>query len=241
MKKSNVYISGMRDGAPVAAAYFAVSFALGITAGKIGFTALQAFFASITNNASAGEYAAFSLIALGAGFSEVAIVELITNARYFLMAATLSQKFSPNTPFYHRFIVGFGLTDEIFALNIAKEGYLVPAYTYGAMSVAIPAWATGTALGVLVGDILPIFVVSALGVALYGMFLSIVIPPTTEDRTLAVVVIASFALSTVFQKISVFDGISSGVKTIILTVSISIVAAIVKPISTENEEGKNVK
>ena len=234
MKKNSEFLSGVRDGVPIALAYFAVSFALGITAGKIGFSAIQAFVASLTNNASAGEYAAFSLIAVGSSFLEVAIVELITNARYFLMAATLSQKFSGK--FYHRLFIGFGLTDEIFAINVARNGYLVPSYTYGAMAVALPSWATGTALGVIVGDVLPAFAVSALGVALYGMFISIIVPPATKDKTLAVTVLISFALSTLSEKLPFLSTVSSGIKMIILTVAISLVAAIVKPVPTEQAE-----
>ena len=236
MKKNSEFLSGVRDGVPIALAYFAVSFALGITAGKIGFSAIQAFVASLTNNASAGEYAAFSLIAFGSSFLEVAIVELITNARYFLMAATLSQKFSRKTPFYHRLFIGFGLTDEIFAINVARNGYLAPSYTYGAMAVALPSWATGTALGVIVGDVLPAFAVSALGVALYGMFISIIVPPATKDKTLAVTVLISFALSTLSEKLPFLSTVSSGIKMIILTVAISLVAAIVKPVPTEQDE-----
>lgn len=235
MKKRDYYL-GLRDGVPIAAAYFAVAFALGITAGKIGFSAFQAFVASFTNNASAGEYAAFSLIATGTTFAELAVVELITNARYFLMAATLSQKFSTKTPFFHRLLVGFGLTDEIFAITVSREGNIAPLYTYGAMSVAIPAWATGTALGVIAGDVLPSIIVSSLGVALYGMFISIVVPPSMKNKALAVVVILSFALSTLFSKLAVFDGISSGIKTIILTVVISLAAAIIKPVDDGTEE-----
>ncbi len=236
--KNRDYLMGLRDGVPIAAAYFAVSFALGITAGKIGFSVFQAFVASFTNNASAGEYAAFSLIAAGTSFAEVATVELITNARYFLMAATLSQKFSSDTPLCHRFLVGFGLTDEIFAITVAREGALAPYYNYGAMSFAIPAWATGTALGVFAGDILPGVAVSALSVALYGMFLSIIIPPATKNKTLAVVVGVSFVLSTLFGKLDMFDGISPGIKTIILTVAISLAAAVIKPVGDGKEEGE---
>ena len=104
------------------------------------------------------------------------------------------------------------------------------------MEVALPSWATGTALGVIVGDVLPAFAVSALGVALYGMFISIIVPPATKDKTLAVTVLISFALSTLSEKLPFLSTVSSGIKMIILTVAISLVAAIVKPVSTEQDE-----
>lgn len=146
-----------------------MAFTLGIAARSAGLTAFQGFLASLLNNASAGEYAGFTLIAAGAAYWEVALMTLITNARYLLMSCALSQKFAPDTPLRHRFLVGYDVTDEIFGIAIARPGSLDPYYNYGAMLVAMPGWAVGTALGILAGDVLPLRVVSALSVALYGM------------------------------------------------------------------------
>ena len=225
----------MRDGFPIALAYFAVSFALGITAGNAGFSALQAMILSMTNNASAGEYAAISMVAACAPYAEAALMVAVANARYFLMACTMSQKFSPDTPFYHRLLIGFDLTDELFAINVARKGYIEPPYAYGAMSVAIPGWAVGTALGVIAGNILPEFAVSALSVALFGMFIAIIVPPAVKNRVIAVLVLISFALSTAANRIPVFDGISQGTKTIILTVLIALCAAVIRPIPADED------
>lgn len=235
MSKKKLFLSGMRDGVPITLGYFAVSFALGITAGKAGFSAFQAFIASLLNNASAGEYAAIALIASGAGFLEVALMELVANARYFLMACTMSQKFSPDTPFYHRLLIGFDLTDEIFAINVTRKGYIEPAYAYGAIVTVLPGWSVGTALGVIVGDVIPAFAVSALGVAIFGMFIAIIVPPAVKNRVIAVTVLASFALSTAVNKLSFFDFIPEGTKTIILTVVIALAAAIIRPIPTDED------
>ncbi len=237
MNKKKLFLSGVRDGVPITLGYFAVSFALGIAAGKAGFSALQAFVASLLNNASAGEYAAISLIGAGAGYAELALMELVANARYFLMACTMSQKFSPDTPFYHRLLIGFDLTDEIFAVNVMRDGYIEPAYAYGAILTALPGWSLGTALGVIVGDVIPAFAVSALGVAIFGMFIAIVIPPAVKSRAIGVCVIASFALSTAVNRLSFFDFIPSGTKTIILTVAISLAAALLRPIP-DDEDGE---
>lgn len=235
MKNKSLFVSGVKDAFPIFLAYTAVSFALGIAAGKAGFSALQALVVSLTNNASAGEYAGISLIAAGAGYAEVALMVFIANARYFLMGCTLSQKFSPKTPFFHRLIIGFDLTDEIFAINVARKGYIKPAYAYGAMVTAMPGWALGTAFGVIAGDVLPDFAVSALSVALFGMFIAIIIPPAVKNRFIALLVTASFALSSLADLLPVLKGISSGTKTIILTVLISLTAAIIRPIPCDDD------
>ena len=121
-----VLYEGMRDGFPIALGYFAVSFSLGIAARNAGLTPVQGFLASILNNASAGEYAAFTLIAAGATYWEVAVITLIANARYLLMSCALAQRFSPATPFFHRLLIGYDVTDELFGITIARPGYLNP-------------------------------------------------------------------------------------------------------------------
>ena len=178
-----VFCDGMRDGVPIALGYFAVSFSLGIAARKAGFTPFQGFLVSLLNNASAGEYAAFALIMANATYFEVAVITLIANARYLLMSCALAQRFAPETPFWHRLLIGYDVTDELFGITIARPGNLNPYYTYGAILLAAPAWACGTALGIIAGNLLPLRVVSALSVALYGMFLAIIIPPARKDRS----------------------------------------------------------
>ncbi|MBQ7598449.1 MAG: AzlC family ABC transporter permease [Clostridia bacterium] len=219
---------GFRDGIPIGLGYFVVSFTLGIVARQVGMTPFEGFLMSLLNNASAGEYAALAVMITDAPYMELAILTLIANARYVLMSAVLSQKFSPDTPFYHRIFVGFDVTDEIFGIAVAREGKLNPFYNYGAMLTALPGWSIGTALGIVAGNILPPSVVSALSVALYGMFLAIIIPPSRKDKIVGVAVIASFALS-YFSSIF-FSDISAGTRTIILTVLIAGIAAIIRPI-----------
>ena len=229
--------NGMKDGLPIALGYFAVSFTLGITARSAGFSALQALLASVTNNASAGEYAAFAIIAAGGTYFEVAVMTLIANARYLLMSCALSQKLPPDTPLRHRLLIAYDVTDEIFGISVARPGKLNPWYTYGAMLVAIPGWGLGTMLGVVMGNILPARLVSALSVGLYGMFLAIVIPPARKSRVIAALVGVSFLLSFALSAWPLLSGISSGVKTIVLTAAISLAAAVLFPVKEEDGDG----
>ena len=228
-----VLYEGMRDGFPIALGYFAVSFSLGIAARNAGLTPMQGFWASLLNNASAGQYAAFTLIAAKATYWEVAVITLIANARYLLMSCALAQRFAPETPFFHRLIVGYDVTDEIFGITIARPGYLNPYYTYGAILLAAPAWAIGTALGIMAGNALPLRIVSALSVALYGMFLAIIIPPARKNRIVAGLVALSFVLSFACEYLPGVAVLSSGTRTILLTVLISGAAAVLFPVKQE--------
>jgi len=235
--ESNVscFKRGLKDGIPIATGYFVVAFTLGIAAKNAGFSAVQAFVASLVNNASAGEYALFTLVAAGASYLEVALMTLVANARYLLMSCALSQKFSPQTPLLHRALVAYDVTDEIFGISIAQKGWLNPWYNYGAMAVALPGWAFGTFFGVVMGNVLPIRAVSALSVSLYGMFLAIIIPPARKSKVVCGVVAVSFLLSYLANALPFLAAISTGTKTIVLTVAISLTAAILFPVKEEEE------
>ena len=235
-------MNGLRDGVPIGLGYYAVAFSLGIIARKAGLNAVEGFFNSLLSRASAGEYAGLSMIIAHAAFIETFLVSFITNARYMLMTTALSQRFSPKTPMLHRIGVAFCITDEIFGATIARPGSIIPEYTYGLSCIAAPLWGLGTASGIIAGGIMPARAVSALSVALYGMFIAIIVPPSKRSRPVLISVIASFLLSYLCSDISVVkipyvSGISAGTRTIILTVLISSVAAIVRPVHDEPEEG----
>lgn len=235
-KGTSAFIEGMRDGIPIALGYFAVAFSLGIVARNAGIDPVQAFVASALNLASAGEFAGFTAIASQAPYLEVAFVTLVTNARYFLMGASLAQRVSPKERFLNRLGVGYGITDEIFGIAVARPAPLVPAYSYGAIAISMPAWATGTALGVIAGNALPANVVSALSVSLFGMFLAIIMPEARRNRVVLACVVAGFALSFVFSVLVPFTAAwTSGTRTIVLTVAIAAVAALAAPVADEDE------
>lgn len=231
-----IFLEGMHDGIPIGLGYFAVSFSLGIAAQNAGLTAFQSFLTSLLCNASAGEYAGFTVIAAKAAYIEMAIITLIVNARYCLMSFAMSQRFSQKTSFIHRLTIGFAITDELFAIAMARGGSIKPLYSYGAILTALPCWALGTLIGNIAGNILPAFLSNAFAVTLFGMFLAIIIPPCKKNKTITAIITVSFALSYLFSVIPMISALSDGMRTIILTVVISATAAILFPINTEGEE-----
>lgn len=235
MSSTRWYLKGLRDGIPIMLGYFAVSLALGIAARNAGLSALQAALASLTNNASAGEYVGFTLIAAGASYTEMFVMEAIANARYLLMSTALSQRLSAAVPLVQRLLLGFMVTDEIFGVSISVEGHVRPSYPYGLFTIATFGWTLGTFCGVLLGNVLPVRAVSALSVSLYGMFIAIFIPPARKDKVVAALVVLSFLTSWAFSRFAPFAALSSGLRTIILTVVLSLGAALLFPVKEKEE------
>lgn len=230
------FLQGLKDGLPIGLGYISVSFSLGIYAKAAGLSPSLGFISSVINHASAGEYSGYVLMAASATFAELALMMLIANLRYLLMSSSLSQRIPEQTGTLKRLFLGFLITDEIFAAAISRKGEFSHVYTYGLAVAAIPLWALGTALGIIVGNVLPIRFVSALGVALYGMFLAVIIPRAKADRKVALFIGVSFAVSLAVNKLSLFSGISDGIKIIFVTILVSGLAAAFCPVEQEADD-----
>lgn len=240
MHNKKNYLQGLRDGVPISLGYFAVGFTLGIAAKAMGLTAFQAGLMSFTMHASAGEFAVLTVIAGQSGYLSMIITQLVINMRYFLMSCSLSQKIDKDTTLAKRLLLGYFVTDEIFGISVSKKEPLNPFYNFGAATVASPGWILGTVLGAAIGNILPGSLSSALSVALYGMFLAVVVPASKKDKTIAAVVVISMIGSLGFSMMPVIKDFAASTRIIILTMVIASIAAIVRPVEDiQSEESES--
>lgn len=226
----NTFGKGIRDGIPIALGYLSVAFAFGIQAVGIGLSPLQAMLISMTNVTSAGQLAGINLMALGAPLTEMALTQLTINLRYALMSLSLSQKLDGSMTTIHRVLFSFCNTDEIFAVASSQDGRVGKWYLYGLMLTPYFGWSLGTLLGAVAGTLLPMFFRTALGIAIYGMFLAIFIPASRKSRAVAIVVLISAGLSICFKYIPLFQMIPSGYAIILCAVAASCVGAALFPV-----------
>ncbi|MBQ8305821.1 MAG: AzlC family ABC transporter permease [Blautia sp.] len=228
--KAESFKKGLRDGIPIGLGYFAVSFAFGMMAVQGGLTIWQAGLISLTNLTSAGQFAGLEIIFAQGTYWEMALTQLVINLRYCLMSFSLSQKLRRDVPWAHRYLVAFGVTDEIFGVSASQPGKVHPFYNYGVMCLAIPGWTIGTVIGAFSGSVLPDFIMSALSVAIYGMFLAVIVPPAKKNRSVLAVVIAAMAVSCLFAWVPVLQQVSSGFVIIIITLLVAGIAAFIAPV-----------
>ena len=223
---------GCRDAVPICLGYIAVSFAFGIEASKIGMSTFQAAVTSLLNVTSAGQFSALEIIARNGSFVELAILQLIINLRYMLMSCALSQKLDPKVSTLHRMGISYGVTDEIFGLSVLKKGTLYPMYSYGLIVTSVFGWVLGTTMGAFSGQLMPARLISCLGLAIYGMFIAIIIPDTRTSKAVMAVVLAAMGMSLIFTKVAVIaDNISSGFRIIIITIVVAATAALMSPVT----------
>ncbi len=234
--KKNTFKNGILDGLPICFGYLTVSFTFGIFAVASELSVLETILISLTNLTSAGQLAAVPIIAGGGLLLELALSQLIINLRYALMSITLSQRLGNDVKMYDRFLIAFANTDEIFAVSSSKPYLVSKRYMYGLIITPFLGWGLGTALGAILGDVLPQDIVSALQLAIYGMFVAIVIPAVKKEKATALCVIIAMALSCLFYFTPYLNAIPSGFTIIICAVIASVIMAIIKPIKVDEEE-----
>lgn len=226
---------GIQDGIPIAVGYFSVSFTFGMMAVQSGISPFHAVLISLLNLTSAGQFAGLTVIVTGASLIEMALTQLVINIRYALMSVSLSQKLDDSVKLRSRFLIAYGNTDEIFAVASSKPGTVGEKYLYGLIFLPVLGWVGGTLAGAVASTILPETIISALGVALYGMFIAIVVPPATEHREIRIVVILALILSAAFYYLPVLKRVSSGFMIIICTVVAAAIGAVLFPIKEEEK------
>ncbi len=232
--KENTFLKGLIDGLPICFGYVSVAFAFGIFAVSNGLNAPEAILISMTNVTSAGQLAAVPIIVSGGTLFELAVSQLIINLRYALMSVSLSQKLDNSVKLADRLIIAFVNTDEVFAVASSKES-VGKAYMFGLILSPFLGWSAGTAVGAFAGSVLPAVVISALGVAIYGMFIAIVVPVAREDRHVLFCVIIAVVLSVTFKYVPLLNTVPTGFTIIICAVAASTAAALIYPVSEEKE------
>ncbi len=228
------FLKGVKHGLPIGLGYLSVSFAFGMQCSENGLTVLQALLISMTNLTSAGQLAGLQVMAAQSSLIEMALTQFIINLRYALMGLSLTQKLGPtmNTP--RRMFFAFSNTDEIFAVASAQPEKLHHHYLYGLMLMPYIGWSLGTLLGAAAGQILPEFVCNALGIAIYGMFVAIVIPPARKEKAIAVVALTAVAISLAFSYLPGLRDISGGFVVIICAVAAASLGAALFPLRDES-------
>src|SRR5699024_10992767 len=197
-----------------------------------GMSPFHAVLISLLNLTSAGQFAGLTVIVSGASLLEMALTQLVINIRYALMSVSLSQKLDSSVKTFQRMLIAYGNTDEIFAVASSKPGSVGSRYMYGLIFLPVLGWVGGTLTGAVASTLLPAAVISALGVALYGMFIAIVVPVAKESREVLIVVGAALVFSTAFYYLPVLQEISSGFTIIICTVAAAGIGAVLFPVKS---------
>lgn len=229
----NSFKKGLKDGLPIGLGYFSVSFTFGMMAVSAGIPVWAAVLISMTNLTSAGQFAGLSIIAGAGSLVEMAMTQLVINARYSLMSLTLSQKMEKRFSIPKRLIAAFSNTDEIFAVAVNQGKEIGSKYYSGLSIIPYAGWTLGTLFGAVAGGFLPPVVNDALGLAIYAMFIAIIIPPAKKSAPIRLVIFAAVILSCLFYFVPFLKNVSSGFSIIICAVAASIIAAIVNPVNDD--------
>lgn len=237
-KNMKQLLQGIKDGSAIGIGYFSVSFTFGLAAASAGFRWWEALLVSMMNLTSAGQFAGLTVMTAAGTYIEMAVSQFVINLRYALMSISLSQKVDSGFRAGKKIVLGFAVTDEIFAVAMSRSGEVGSRYFLGLAILPYLGWTSGTLAGAVLGNVLPQRVSDALGLAIYGMFIAIVVPEMKKDRNIMKMVILAVLLSCCISYIPLFRHISQGFAIIICAVAASAVGAVCFPIETGKEEPK---
>ena len=233
MKSKSEYIDGLPKGIPIGLGYLPVSFTFGVMAVAGGIPVLLTIFTSVSNLTSAGQFAGVKLIFASAGYFEIALTTFVINIRYMLMSLALSQKLDERTSILQRLFIGYGVTDEVFAIASVEKKKLTAPYMYGLITAPVLGWTAGTALGALISGLLVESVANAMGIALYAMFIAIIIPPAKKSKPIVFAILLAVAVMVMMNVIPLFGVISEGFRVIIATLISAGTAAVLFPVKND--------
>ena len=234
MKKELMY--GLKRGLPIALGYLPVSFTFGLMAVSGGLPVWLAIFISMSNLTSAGQFAGTNLILQGAGLLEITLTTFIINIRYMLMSLSLTQRLAKDMTLPRRLLIGFGVTDETFTMASMEQGRLTFFFLLGLISGPFVSWSVGTALGAFICSALPETLSNAMGIALYGMFIAIIIPPARKSIKVTTIIIISVIVVCILRYIPLFSSISPGFRIIIATLIGAGAGALLFPLEFEDKK-----
>ncbi|WP_242875920.1 AzlC family ABC transporter permease [Cellulosilyticum sp. I15G10I2] len=227
------YIRGVKKGMPIGLGYLYVSIAFGMMAVTGGVLPIQALIISMTNLTSAGQFAGIKLIVHAASFAEIALTVFVINIRYILMSLSLSQRLGANMSQVKKAFIAFGITDEIFTMASLEKQQLTCAFMLGLMTLPYIGWALGTYLGAAATMLLSPLLQDALGIALYAMFIALIIPAARESKAVRITLIIAIGLSCLFKYAPYVNSVSSGFAIIAATILASALAAYLFPVKEE--------
>lgn len=227
---------GLKDGVPIAVGYLSVSFAFGMLAIENGLPLWSPMLISFTNFTGTGQFVGIDLMSKGAAVFEIAFTLLIINMRYLLMSLSLSQQLAPTVSLWQRLAIAFGNTDEIFAVAMRQSELLNFKYMAGLILSSFLGWNAGTALGAFASDALPLSVRMALGIAIYAMFIAIIVPPARKSKPLVKIILIAIVLSCLFRYLPGLNQLSSGWVIIICGIISSGYGALRYPMETKEGE-----
>ena len=173
---------GLIDALPIFFGYLSVGFAFGIYALKSGFPIWSPILMSLTHLSGTGQFALVKVANTGSGIFEICIAVSVLNIRYILMALAISQRLSPSISIWQRLMIAMADTDEIIAVALKSRTLVTFSYMMGLFLSSYAGWNLGTLLSALGGTLLPQCVINALGIALYAMFIAIIIPDAKRHR-----------------------------------------------------------
>ncbi|WP_071459096.1 AzlC family ABC transporter permease [Bacillus massilinigeriensis] len=188
---------GLHSGVSIFIGYLPVAMTFGLIAKATGLTLIETVMMSLLVFAGAAQYIALSLLAAGTGMLEIVLTTFIVNIRHFLMAASLNEKAERGSVF-GKVIYAFGITDETFTVASMRQKVITTSYMLGLVSISYFSWVINSGLGYLLGSGLPKILQDSMSIALYAMFIGLLVPSMKKGVKVVFLAALAACLNSIF-------------------------------------------
>ncbi|MGN1281668.1 MAG: AzlC family ABC transporter permease [Succinivibrio sp.] len=195
MTRKQLFLLGARHSIPVCLGYISVGTAYAVMAAQSGFNHFEIILMSLICYSGSGQFFAVTQADAHASLLAVSLGLIILNFRYFIMSTCVFARFEKLSNL-RRIIFSHYITDEPFAIfTTAKKELISSSYFAGLFLVSWSSWILGAVIGIFASDYLPKELILAMNIALYALFIAIVIPAGRANKVLMVIIIAAAVLN----------------------------------------------
>ena len=235
VRSSSEFRKGIQAGVSIGIGYFPIALTFGLLAKTTGLTVTETVLMSIIVFAGAAQYISLSLLTLGTGIFEIVLTTFIVNIRHFLMSASLNEKIEEDTiPL--KMLYSFGITDETFSVAALREGKVTTGFLLGVITVSYSSWVINSGLGHIIGASLPQTLQESMSVALYAMFIGLVVPSMKKSVKVVFLAVLAASFNTIF---TMTEMLSTGWSIVAATLLSAILVEVVETLRGREAEQEN--
>src|SRR5699024_7690595 len=205
LSRSQAIQKGIKIGIPLAIGYIPVALTYGVLAQQAGLSIVELTLMSVLVFAGASQFMAVNMIVAGISAVEIIVATFVLNLRHFVLSLSLMNEFRNHIPLRSRAILTLGLTDESFAVSALnkeereeKHGLL---FFFSRYLVGYLSWIGGSLAGGALGEVIPDQLSQSMGVALYALFIGLLVPAVKKEMKFALIAIIAMLLNGVLDQI----------------------------------------
>src|SRR5690625_857559 len=196
-----MFQKGIQVGFPIMLGYIPIAITYGVLAIQSGMSIIDLTLMSALVFAGASQFMGANMIAASASAVEIIVATFVLNFRHFVMSLSFMNEVRDRISLKGRTGLALSLTDETFAVSSLHKEEMnkdKAVFFYAAINLsAYLSWVFGSFLGGMLGEVIPEQISQSMGIALYAMFIGLLIPSVKKEMRVGLIAIIAILVNTI--------------------------------------------